>query len=230
MGLAIQAPLLLILVTGLVVAGFRESLPFRNHALFVFAYGSVFLLFWGVGHPQVDLEIGRTWIVTVVGLGTLASVLVWNLKDRQGFWWLAALILATGFGLFIAYASGPQGSTPWMFDFYMKLFGFRPDEWKKGLDCVHYTRKSLHFLGYGMTALATAFIAYKVKNNLNRSLLFGILWPLPIAIFDEWQQRFSPDKRTGQISDVLLDFSGMVVFLGVFWWVQRRKMQRADEK
>lgn len=230
MGLAIQGPLLLILVLGLVVAGFRESLPFRNHALFVCAYSAVFLLLWGFGHPAVDLEIGRTWFVTILGLVVLAGVLVWNLRDREGFWWLVALILATGFGLFIAFASGPQGSTPWMFDFYMKLFGFREDEWQKGLQCVHYTRKSLHFIGYGTTAIATSYVALKSSGNLRRSLWFGLLWPLPIAMFDEWQQRFSPGVRTGQVSDVLLDFCGMVVFLAVFWWVQSRKMRRADAK
>lgn len=222
MGLQIQAPLLLILVLGLVVAGFRESLPFRNHALFVFAYGAIFLLLWAVGHPMVELVPGRTWLVTVAGLAVLAGVLVWNLRGQQGMVWLLALVLATGFGLFIAYASGPKGATPWLQDFYLRLFGLPASEWQTAQNYVVATRKSLHFIGYGATALATAHVALRVSGNLSRSVLFAYLWALPIAVFDEYQQRFSPGTRTGQVSDVVLDFCGMSAFLFVFWLANRR--------
>lgn len=223
MGLQIQAPLLLILVLGLVVAGFKESLPFRNHALFVFAYGAMFLLLWAVGHPMVDLVPGRTWMLSVGGLAVLAGVLVWNLRGRQGFAWLAALVLTTGFGLFIAYASGPRGATPWLQEFYLRLFNLPPSEWQTAQNYVVATRKSLHFLGYGGTALATAYVALKVGGDLRKAILFAYFWALPIAVFDEYQQRFSPSSRTGQASDVALDFCGMSTFLFVLWLLNRRR-------
>ena len=224
MGLAVQGPLLLLLVIGLVVAGFRDTLPFRNHFLFVFAYGSVFLLMWAVGNPGVELVVGRTWVATVGGLVTLAGVLIWNLKGRQDFKWLLAFIGATGFGLLIAFICGPNGGPDWMHNFFMRVWNLEPEEWEIAHKAVAMIRKSLHFLGYGLAALCTAVMAYRVRKDVWRSALFGIAWPLPIAIFDESQQQLSA-VRTGQVWDVLLDFGGMVTFLTVFviWNLRKEK-------
>lgn len=222
MGMAIQGPLLLILVLGLVVAGFRDALPFRNHALFVCAYGAVFLLMWAVGNPGIELVVGRTWMVTVGGLLVLAGAMVWNLRGKQDFRWMVAFVGSVGFGLAIAYLCGPEGGPDWMLKFYMKVLGLHPHDWAIGMEYVKFTRKSLHFLGYGMAALCTAVMVFRVKRDIWRAVLMGIAWPLPIAIFDEMQQRMS-SVRTGQISDVVLDFSGMVVFLAGFVWWNKRK-------
>jgi hypothetical protein len=226
MGLAIQAPLVLILILGLVVAGFREHLPFRNHALFVCAYGSAFLLLWAAGSPGVDLVPGRTWIVTLGGVLALAGVVVWNLRGKQGFWWVFAFALATGFGLFIAFASGPQGQTPWLQRFYMMIFKLPDEEWRTAALWMYWTRKCLHFIGYGTAAVATASLVRRNGASLGRCFAVGLAWPLPISIFDEYQQSLTP-TRGGKWEDVFLDFCGMVCCLGVFVLIQRRK-ERAD--
>ena len=222
MGLAIQGPLVLVLILGLVVAGFREQLPFRNHALFICAYGSAFLLLWAAGNPGVDLVPGWTWLLTLGGVLALAIVVIWNLREKQGFWWVLAFVVATGFGLFIAFASGPEGQTPWLQRFYMMLFKLPEEEWRTAALWMYWTRKVLHFVGYGTVALATASLARRNGGSIIRCCAMGIAWPLPIAIFDEYQQSLTP-TRGGRWQDVLLDLCGMICFLTVFVWIQIRK-------
>lgn len=222
LGFAIQAPLLLILALGLILAAFRDSLPFRNHALFICAYAAGFLLIWAVGRPEFQGIAGRTWLATLTAVLALGGGLAWNLREHKDFKWLITFVCASGFGLLVAFISGPQGGPKWMLNFYMDLLRLKPDEWEIAHRLVTITRKSMHFTGYGLAALCTAITAQRVKPNLIRSLAFGIAWPLPIAIFDEFEQARSAN-RTGQLTDVLLDLSGMITFLFFFWLRERNR-------
>lgn len=222
MQLPIQGPLLLILIAGLVVAGFRNEFAFRNHALFVCAYGATFFLIWAVGHPGVELVPGRTWLVTLTSCCVLAVVIIWNARGKSGAKWLTAIFVTVGFGLVIALMSGPSGGPDWMANLVQKWFGPTDDQWEIRNSIVYGIRKSLHFIGYGSAALAAAIAAKKAGASVKRSVLLGIAWPLPLAVFDEYQQRFAPN-RSGMFNDVLLDLSGMLTFLGIFAFVHWRK-------
>jgi len=227
MQLPIQGPLLLILVFGLVVAGFKNEFPFRNHVLFVCAYGATFFLIWAVSHPGVELVPGRTWLLTLVACAALAGIIVWNTRGKNGWVWLVALMATVGFGLLIALISGPRGGPDWMAVLVQKWLGLRDDQWEYRNSIVYMIRKFLHFTGYGLAALAAAVAARKAGAKINRAVLLGIAWPLPLAIFDEYQQRFAP-TRTGMATDVVLDFCGMLAFLGVFAFMQKRKETHAE--
>ena len=71
----------------------------------------------------------------------------------------------------------------------------------------HYIRKTAHFTEYFVQALllCNAFQAGRTdrKNSHGYILLLSLL----TAVLDEYIQLFSPG-RSGQVTDILLDFSG----------------------
>ncbi len=73
----------------------------------------------------------------------------------------------------------------------------------------HFVRKTAHFLLFSGLGISAAGFVY----TFNFSILFRIVsssaFCLLYAVFDEVHQLFIPG-RSGQISDVLLDFSGAV--------------------
>lgn len=224
MQLPIQGPIFVIFAAGLVVAAYRDALPFRNHLLFVCSYGAVFILLWAVGHPNIEIVPGRTWMVSLVASVALAATLLWNLRGHRGWRWIVALALSVSFGLFIAFASGPRGGSDWMQALVMRMLDLPGEEWRTAHQIVVIFRKSMHFCGYGAAAYATASAALRSGAALRRSLLLGLSWAIPLAIFDEWQQRFAAN-RTGKTGDILLDISGMLAFLFVFWLVHRKESE-----
>ncbi len=225
MQLPVQGPIFAIFAAGLVVALYRDALPFRNHLLFTCSYGAVFFLLWAVGHPNIEIVPGRTWLVTLTASMALATTLLWNLRGNRGWRWMVALALSVSFGLFIAFASGPKGGSDWMQELVMRVLDIPGHEWKKAQRIVTVFRKSMHFIGYGAAAYATAATALRSGAPLVRSMLLGLSWAVPLAVFDEWQQRYAPN-RTGKAGDILLDVSGMVAFLFVFWLIHRKKEEQ----
>lgn len=71
-------------------------------------------------------------------------------------------------------------------------------------------RKSAHFgiyMGLGMLA---AIFSYVYGKKLLLAMLLGVSFPIMIAVFDEYNQKFT--GRTSSLEDVLLDGAG--AFLG----------------
>ena len=97
----------------------------------------------------------------------------------------------------------------------------------------HIIRKSGHFLEYfilGALLLATlrSFSA-KIRQNIFLPLFFGLLVP----VLDETLQ-LVVEGRSGQVSDVLLDFSGaltgiLLACAAVYLTARRRKKRNAHE-
>ena len=87
----------------------------------------------------------------------------------------------------------------------------------------HYIRKTAHFTEYFVQALllCNAFRAGRTdRNNSHGYILF---LSLLTAVLDEYIQLFSPG-RSGQVTDILLDFSGGFSGWLVFqlWkWIKR---------
>ena len=68
----------------------------------------------------------------------------------------------------------------------------------------HYIRKTAHFTEYFVQALLLCNVFQTDRKNSHSCIL---LLSLLTAVLDEYIQLFSPG-RSGQVTDILLDFSG----------------------
>lgn len=163
-----------------------------------------------------------TWVLLVGGtvvlsLTSLAGLLRIEAARKALPWLIGAGIC----GLLIGFFSGGRGGAdPWM-HYFMREWGL--ERWQ-AVEVVHYLRKSIHFTFYGTLAWFAAKGASAAGATPRWALLFGLLWGLPHAIFDETRQAFSPGRSASSF-DVMLDFSGMLFFTLAFW---RNPMRPAD--
>lgn len=140
----------------------------------------------------------------------------------KGFWLRAWLPVAVGVGVIVLESTTWFGtdhtSRPFRW-LYQVLFGPVNDtEW----GVIHfYIRKSGHFFGYGLLALAwlRAWWLTLPKSVFVTDALLALLGTAMTAGADELHQRFLPG-RTGTPWDVLIDCSGaitlqLVVYIGM---------------
>lgn len=92
-------------------------------------------------------------------------------------------------------------------------------------------RKSAHFGIYmGLGMLASIF-AYFYGKKLLLAMLLGVSFPIMIAVFDEYNQKFT--GRTSSLEDVLLDGAGaflgalIVIFFILLWIIIRYFWKKA---
>lgn len=138
------------------------------------------------------------------------------------FWLHAWLPVAIGVGVIVLEsttffgANHTSGPLRWI---YQSLFGAVSDtEWTG----IHfYIRKSGHFLGYGLLALAwlRAWWLTLPKSVFVTDALLALLGTAMTASADELHQTFLPG-RTGTPWDVLIDCSGaitlqLLVYIGM---------------
>ena len=119
----------------------------------------------------------------------------------------------------IFFLSGFGGS----FDNTSRLIGpllrfFLPDAPPETLAFYHfYIRKAAHFTAYAILAL----LAYRAFVNLGRRASISLVVVALVAVLDETNQAFNPE-RTGAITDVFLDLSGgAAALIGVNVFVRR---------
>ena len=224
MKLPVHLPLVLLVTTGLVAGLFPFLKPLQTRLMFVSAYGTAFIWVWATGQPASGLGIGRFWLATTVLLVAILAVLTFVQSQSQtsGKKWSWTFLLAVAFGLFVAFVSGPGGEADWLSELVWNVSGLDRSEWRTHIKIVFYIRKSIHFLVYGSAAFVTAWAIWKQGGKLPVCLAAGYGWPLPLAIFDEWNQSHV-ESRTGTPWDVMIDLFGMTVFLGVFAWIYKRK-------
>ena len=140
----------------------------------------------------------------------------------KGFWLRAWLPVALGVGVIAlestTWFGAEHTSVPFRW-LYQALFGPVNDtEW----GVVHfYLRKSGHFLGYGLLALAwlRAWWLTLPKSVFVTDALLALLGTAMTASADELHQTFLPG-RTGTPWDVLIDCSGaitlqLLVYIGM---------------
>ncbi len=126
---------------------------------------------------------------------------------------------------------GSMNTSRWLRVPYEFLFGHLSDErW----EVVHHViRKTGHFVGYGLLGLAwlRAFLLTWLWSFRRQAAVIWRRWSLQMALcctaliasMDEVHQSYLAD-RTGQVSDILLDTTGAVVFCSVFalLWTTRK--------
>ncbi len=97
----------------------------------------------------------------------------------------------------------------------------------------HIIRKTAHFIEYFiigglLLSCAYSFDRFKTYRFMVQVLFFGLL----TAVIDETIQLFS-DGRSGQISDVWLDFSGVITGAGImllFYFIYTRTKKKDKKK
>ena len=135
-----------------------------------------------------------------------------NNERGSGFWFRAWLPVALGVGVIAlestAMFSAQETSGP-LRALYQALFGpVGNHDW----DQIHfYLRKSGHFLGFGLLALAwlRAWWMTLPKSVFLTDALLALLGTAMTASADELHQAFLPG-RTGTPWDILIDCSGAI--------------------
>ena len=101
---------------------------------------------------------------------------------------------------------------------------FFPHTSAETLALVHFlTRKAAHFTEYFILGLFAALAFYQSANQFlsRRWLLASFLLVAFYALADEYHQSFVP-SRTASIFDSMIDISGGLTALLVFFWYKRR--------
>ncbi len=100
---------------------------------------------------------------------------------------------------------------------------------RRTFDTLHFlARKSAHFIEYGILGL----LWFRAWRGVRQGFTWKWAWlgmaaVLATAVTDEVHQSVVP-SRTGDVRDVLLDFSGALVFQIVLWGAIRWKAMRLE--
>lgn len=219
-------PLCTLLALGLSSACFPALSEWKTRLVFATGFGCVFLLVWARFQVQFNLQHSRLWLVTIVLLLALLAFLIYvdrAVTKRNKI--PISLIMVVSFAFGVAMLSGDRGGQGHTFQWLIDIFGIHPDLAGK---INGWIRKSVHFLAYGFAAYLTAHAVERQKGTLSMSIVAGLAWPLPLAIFDEWNQSRHP-SRGASLWDVVLDLTGMVVLLAFYAWRrQSRELKEAS--
>ncbi len=107
----------------------------------------------------------------------------------------------------------------WFEDIFAFVFGVKPT-----FDFNFLVRKAAHFLEYAVLALLICFFLYfALYTKKKRNLLLFCTLPAgaAVAFIDEGIQMFT-DGRAGLISDVMIDFCGVLFVTLVFFLIALR--------
>lgn len=89
----------------------------------------------------------------------------------------------------------------------------------------YFIRKSAHFIEYSILGILLISTEIGYTDNILKHIINPIFVGLLIPVIDESIQLFS-DGRSAQVSDILLDFSGVlfgVFIMGVVYFIFLRK-------
>jgi VanZ family protein len=182
-------------------------------------------------------------LLAVVGLWLLSQSqptarVIWLVMGFSVVWWLVVVVIATrsqektprcawranlllAFPLIIAFVSSGKGG-PGLFTMIAEHLDANSAAVFE-LAC----RKTIHFVFYGSTALMAMNAARIGKASASGVWLIGLGFSGALAVFDELRQSGFAN-RTGSWSDVLLDLSGAVVFMGISAFTASRQQRDAS--
>jgi len=103
-----------------------------------------------------------------------------------------------------------------------------PDITEPSLQIAHFwVRKTAHFTAYGMLGLLSVRAFRRSSHAIlkNWRFLFSLLLVALVAAADETNQSFL-NSRTGALQDVLLDISGGLTVILLFYLMERLWLRR----
>ena len=139
---------------------------------------------------------------------------------RYIFWILAVTIMATIFLLSSQDADTSTKVSGGTIEVFAKIFvpGYEnmPQIQKDILieNMQHFVRKTAHFTAYMGIGIMTAAAMRTYNIKLRYKLIIPVVIGLIYAVTDEIHQGFTPG-RSPQVSDVLLDFCGVLTGIGL---------------
>lgn len=223
-------PLFLLMLGFSVMAVWWESMRPDGGVLPLVSFGNAA---FAIAYLMSERAEGRTiapFAIPVLLLLAGFSVIwsFWLRKLQRAHAWL---IFGFSLVFFVCYLSTGTGESSSMKDFLIRTFSLSTEQ----ADLVtRGIRKTIHATFYGALAslLASATIALMDLSHAARlrvSISGALIMTLVVAISDEWRQTLVPN-RTGQWSDVLLDFSGAAIFLFVWGCFNRIRSNAAPRQ
>ena len=156
-----------------------------------------------------------------------------KIRMQRGFLFLVVLFLSVQIFLF-SHSTGTEsggiskGLTAVLVSLLEKLF--RGADREKLFDILHVVvRKTAHFSLFFLLACSVQALARSYQLSMRKSALISAGYSFLYAISDEIHQRFVPG-RSGQITDVLIDFSGAVFGILIYCLLSYWYCKRKDKK
>lgn len=208
-GQALWLPLSLLAVLTAVCAlwpAWRGAAPRVAWAL---SYGASFVWSWSHGQPGARLP---EWAY-LSGAASLVALAAWSARGGRapGAWSVGLIVLGT----LVSFFSGPSGAAdPWL-RFFQETLKLPPEV---AQTVLFWSRKSLHFSGYGVFAHVAFREALAQGLGRRQAAWAALAWTAPHAVFDEADQVFA-GNRNGSLADVLVDWAGAATF--VLPWARR---------
>lgn len=223
----IQIPLVTMMGIGIASLFFPALKEWSTKLIFSLGFGCIFLLIWARFQHQFNFNPSRLWIVTVILLcGLLVFLITVDRAVTKERKIPLSLIAIVAFGFMIAMLSGERGNSDQTMYFLRDILGI-PSDLAGKINGI--LRKTIHVVAYGMAAYLTARAVERQKGNFRMAFAAGLAWPIPLCIFDEWNQSRHP-TRGASPWDVLLDICGMLLFLGFYWLGWRRRQRSKGEE
>ncbi len=150
------------------------------------------------------------WLVQTVRRGAASGAIRFGLLLLLCSW-------AIGF-----LSSNSGGASP-MIQIVQSLFHA---DYGTAYNIVFVLRKIIHFTFYGTVSLVALGFLFRTVGRERSLLWLALCIALALAAFDELRQS-GMTQRTGSVYDVLLDLSGVAVFLGFAWRRESRIRPKA---
>lgn len=87
------------------------------------------------------------------------------------------------------------------------------------------TRKTAHFTAYFILSILVFHLFYMIYGLISKSYIYSFILCLIYACSDEIHQLFI-NGRSGEISDVIIDVCGSIIFLLIFFIFHRKKLKK----
>jgi VanZ family protein len=91
----------------------------------------------------------------------------------------------------------------------------------------HIVRKNAHFFVYFVLGMLVLHALKRSEMNRLRAIRIALLICVLYAISDEIHQQFVPGRGPG-IKDVIIDSTGAMVGIGLYWFVGRKQKKTAE--
>lgn len=86
-------------------------------------------------------------------------------------------------------------------------------------------RKSAHFGEFLILAILACSTAFEFKLKGKAAVIYILFFCLLYAVLDEFHQMFT-DDRTSSVADVLIDFSGSCIGIGLYYFIYYMVLKR----